>query len=48
VHVLIVRVVRVDAKLRGGSSQVALSEEVYGTLIVDEDPYTNIELTLIY
>lgn len=48
VHVLIVRVVRVDGELRRGRPQVALGEEIQRVVIVKEHPDPYIELSLIY
>jgi hypothetical protein len=47
-HILVIRVVRVDVELRGRCSQVTFPEEVDRAFIVDHDPDPDVEFALVY
>lgn len=43
---LVVRVVRVDREGGGTRPQIPLLEEIHGSVVVDYDPHTDVELAL--
>ena len=46
-HILIIRVVRVDVELRGGGAQVPFREKVQRGIIIEEYPDAYVKLSLI-